>query len=1198
MSITSSADGLKLALTANVSSPGVSYFGRVYTSSDGGDTWFQQMAAPVEINGDIAGSADGIRLFLAGQFIAGPAPITFGKLYLSEDSGLTWKSADAPVNPFDASRQIGWEYVASSADGNQLAATPYFFADLIYTRGSGILKVTYEIRPQPETPNQFLLCDDFQVVAKVTNISSGIVTDLVPSTAPTKGTDDVLKVHREASPGTGQTLQPGASVEFTWTLRASKIGDATLQGEFTGKARDVPFTANSAANFSLRVLEPELIVNMTSDEPDADPLDGCADVDLEMGGRQTTLRAAIETANVLASLQDGAPRKIYFDIPGEGVPRIVPTSPLPPVTKSVEILGGSQKGGWVELNGAAATGLGDGLELRSKSIVRRMVINGWKRGGLILSGTGGHSVFGCRIGTDAIGSASTPNKFGIAVLSPGNTIGGGDELGNLISGNRESGITIEKVSGLSAPTGNRIVGNRIGTNADGMQALKDQTAGVSLRDAGNNTIGEAGLGNLISGNTAAGVALAGGEAKANVVQANLIGTNAGGLAAVENLNGVVLRANANNNIIGGDTAGAANVISGNGAAGVRMQEVAFSNQIIGNLIGLDQSGKKALPNNEGIFILDGLANQIGGVATTKRNVIAGNLHHGIALSASRREVPEQRLCNGTVIEGNWIGLSKDGLHPVPNGSFTPLSDAGIALLTLAQNTIIGGNEPGQGNVISGNTGFGVAVAAGNTFVNAVVGNRIGVLPDGVTPAGNSGSGVGVGISSESKLVVGGTPSGAGNRIAYNGGHGVDLRGMVASAEPSPVLANEIFRNKGRAIALADKRPVNDLGDADSGPNSLQNYPFLRNVRNITGGTRVLVDLKTFRLNETYRLDFYRHQMGDRQSGGEAWLAALSVLTGSEADGQYVASLPLQFSGSAITATATDSAGNTSEFSNVAIVSAAIDRDRDGIPDDEETAGGRVPTRTRSFAAGDGNGDGVADAEQANVATMLLGDTGWASLTAPGAVTLQDLQVDDTASYRRFPQPWVTKREVVTFTLVGVAGADISLTWIEAPGSEVQQLWRWTGLAWVAASAVVTTDEPNGTRAFTVTLPATAAAKPIALARAFVPPSLPALSITTTPDLEFGTILNVDFALTEIGSYLDPETVRPPTPSPFVPGRRVRLTLSPPDRAFGGIQWSRDLGSSERWQDLFPVPGATPGQFEFTFPGDETQGYFRVTNSIE
>ena len=54
--------------------------------------------------------------------------------------------------------------------------------------------------------------------------------------------------------------------------------------------------------------------------------------------------------------------------------------------------------------------------------------------------------------------------------------------------------------------------------------------------------------------------------------------------------------------------------------------------------------------------------------------------------------------------------------------------------------------------------------------------------------------------------------------------------------------------------------------------------------------------------------------------------------------------------------------------------------------------------------------------------------------------------------------------------------------------------------------------------------------------------------------------------------------------------------SPPDSDVGVLQRSRDLGVSERWQDTFPVPRETPGQFEFTLPADEVQGYFRLVDT--
>ena len=101
--------------------------------------------------------------------------------------------------------------------------------------------------------------------------------------------------------------------------------------------------------------------------------------------------------------------------------------------------------------------------------------------------------------------------------------------------------------------------------------------------ASNNTIGGltttpgTGAGNVISGNTDDGVQFNVQNTDSgptdNLVAGNLIGTNAAGTAALGNgYDGVLIEAGATNNTIGGSTASALNIISGNINAGVEIND--------------------------------------------------------------------------------------------------------------------------------------------------------------------------------------------------------------------------------------------------------------------------------------------------------------------------------------------------------------------------------------------------------------------------------------------------------------------------------------------------------------------------------------------------------------------------------------------------------------------------------------------------
>ncbi len=177
------------------------------------------------------------------------------------------------------------------------------------------------------------------------------------------------------------------------------------------------------------------------------------------------------------------------------------------------------------------------------------------------------------------------------------------------------------ISGLPGPTnialvntGNVVQGNYIGTDVTGTAALGNYN-GVAVYSAGN-TIGgtTAGAGNIISGNTGDGVLISGSTASGNVVEGNYIGTDYTGSVALgndagnvviasdrtDNNGGVVIASGASGNTIGGDTAAARNIISGNIGDGIDITgSGANGNTVVGNYIGTDAAGNKlALSNGD------------------------------------------------------------------------------------------------------------------------------------------------------------------------------------------------------------------------------------------------------------------------------------------------------------------------------------------------------------------------------------------------------------------------------------------------------------------------------------------------------------------------------------------------------------------------------------------------------------------------
>ena len=226
----------------------------------------------------------------------------------------------------------------------------------------------------------------------------------------------------------------------------------------------------------------------------------------------------------------------------------------------------------------------------------------------------------------------------------------------------------------------------------------------------NNTIGgtTAGARNVISGNAIDGVNISGNETTDNVVEGNYIGTNVTGVIAINNHNGVEIQSNANGNTVGGTTAGARNVISGNSNDGVALDSIGGSsanNTVAGNFIGVDSTGQTALPNANGVIIVGAFDNTIGGDTAGADNVISGNSLDGIIVEA-----------NNNIIEGNIIGTSAAGKNLGNGGD-------GILIQNGSTGNIIGGDAPGAGNVIAFNEEYGVEIQDTSSD-NAILGNDI------------------------------------------------------------------------------------------------------------------------------------------------------------------------------------------------------------------------------------------------------------------------------------------------------------------------------------------------------------------------------------------------------------------------------------------------------------------------------------------
>ncbi|HLJ98259.1 MAG TPA: right-handed parallel beta-helix repeat-containing protein [Gemmataceae bacterium] len=528
----------------------------------------------------------------------------------------------------------------------------------------------------------------------------------------------------------------------------------------------------------------------------------------------------------------------------------------------------------------------------------------------------GNLIQGNEIGTQANGEMALANTLnGVLINNTSGYVIGGFQAtaGNLISGNKQDGI---KITG-NLSSGILVVNNRLGTERSAKFVLANQGNGIEIVNQAHGNI--IGLGNVISGNVGDGVQISL-SANDNLVAGNRIGTDITGTDYVPNEgNGINIFSRASGNTLGGTGAAAANLISGNHQDGVRIDNYAHANVVLGNFIGTDVSGKTPLRNHgNGVDILSqASSNMIGMVSpggTVTGNLISGNSGSGVVISSSSENV----------VQGNRIGTTQSGLASLPN-----LAN-GVALLTGASQNQIGvagtASAGGASNLISGNKLDGVRI--GNADSNFVTGNLIGTDITGQAPLGNSGHGVFLFSGAQNNFIGGGV----GNVIAFNGKAGVAVGGgpFDFATAHNPILSNSIFANHGLGIDLADNGvTLNTLGGPHLGPNDFQNYPLISAATAFGAATTIQLSLNSIP-NMAFVIQVFANPAADPTEFGQgqtliATATPLVLSTDATGNGALTTNIPQDLTGQylTVTATALGSFVETSEFSKDYLVTGAM-----------------------------------------------------------------------------------------------------------------------------------------------------------------------------------------------------------------------------------------------------------------------------------
>lgn len=587
---------------------------------------------------------------------------------------------------------------------------------------------------------------------------------------------------------------------------------------------DSPLSGNFKAVEELTAAAAEvcpaaIVVNIITDEPDANTSDQVCDVNTSNTGLQCSLRAAIQEAEARPGTN-----RIHFDIPGGGVQTIAPTSALPDITSPVIIDATTQPGFTnrpvIELSGASAPPDTMALQIRtSDSTIRGFYVNRFKAGFHIRDSAFNNRVDTCYFGTGANfpDPVGTPMTYGVLVnlTAHENFIGGTTETsqnhfiktgyGLIIGSNNNrvvGNIFINNYTGVTISLGKY---NKIGANdgeypnlflgnvfagiwlGDGEPPLPEsRTIGEFLRKSGKSEAEIKVRLDLmrphlehfasVSGYSFPNIAKLQPEAPTaadttgNEIFGNLIGTNHQDAATTGNINGIYIE-RAESNTIGGTTAVKRNYISANKDDGIFISPQGKRNFIGENFIGLTKDGQGALGNKNGIVIQ-------GNENIVEKNYVSANRENGIWITApAGSSLPENNK-----LRNNRIGVKF-------NNHASALGNGKIGIFIQGINNEIGDLDPTKGpNLVSGNHEHGIAIAPGSTG-NVVQNNRIGTNSNGSAAVGNTKFGIFVAGSNNT---IGGTAQYSGNIVSGNGaGIGV---GKISGSSAEDAKDNKIQGN--------------------------------------------------------------------------------------------------------------------------------------------------------------------------------------------------------------------------------------------------------------------------------------------------------------------------------------------------------------------------------------------------------------------
>jgi parallel beta-helix repeat protein len=433
-----------------------------------------------------------------------------------------------------------------------------------------------------------------------------------------------------------------------------------------------------------------------------------------------SLRDAITQANALTP---GTAATIDFSI-GTGAQTIELSSALPMLANPITIDGTTQPGyagrPLIQVDGQNAGAGAYGFALDDdapNSVIKGLEITGFNAGGIYLNNGNGDVFTNDIIGLHYNGTlprVAANGTFGIELT------------------NQSNGITISHVV---------VAGN--------------QYNGIVLNNSMNDTVTASDIGTDLSGED---------SLDRNAVALGNGVSGGGG-------SGIVINGGANHNTISN------NVIVNNQSYGVYISDFGTSaNVLTGNHIGIDLAGTTALGNGgDGVALVSGANSNFIGQAGNG-NLISGNGVYGVFLNGADSAGDHTSF---NVLAGNLIGTNAAGNAAVPNAINGVVVNGGaIANYIGALVTGTGTVTQTGGNVISGNTEWGIYISDSGTNSNVVRNDYIGTDITGKLAVANRFNGVDI-VSSAASNTVGGTTTAARNVISGNANEGV-LIGLGAT----------------------------------------------------------------------------------------------------------------------------------------------------------------------------------------------------------------------------------------------------------------------------------------------------------------------------------------------------------------------------------------------------------------------------------